>query len=501
MSRSVVIIGGGVGGLFTGAILAREGLRVTVLEKNATAGGGLQSYSRFGEIFDTGMHVVGGMYEGGSTRRILDWLGIGSRLHLRDVDKDVTDSIFVSKDGRTYRISGGRDNFVKALAAEFPAQEQNLREYVAALYRIADEVDMFYLRPARERVYSDEFLLSANALIDKYITDDRLRSLVAYFNPFYGGVKDMTPAYIHAIVSVLYINGPTRFAGGSYLLAEELKSFIERNGGSVLTSDGVVSVSTEGRFITGVKTGGGKFYNADYYVCAIHPCTFFTLLDNPSALPLSYRNRLDSIPNSLSAFSLNIKLKKDTFRYINHSAYYVSDYADVWKIGSVGGTWPLGFLYMTPPDIGQGEYATKLAVTAPMSWEEVSAWSGTSTGRRGEEYERWKKEHTDRILDCMEEIYPGFRGCVDAVDASSPLTIRDFYGVKQGSMCGFSKDCSNIILSQVPVFTKIPNLFLTGQNCNLHGLCGVSLTAVNTAEAIVGQNHILNQLNGEVQTI
>ena len=32
MKKRVVVIGGGLGGLFTGAILAKEGLQVTVLE-------------------------------------------------------------------------------------------------------------------------------------------------------------------------------------------------------------------------------------------------------------------------------------------------------------------------------------------------------------------------------------------------------------------------------------------------------------------------------------
>ena len=59
MNKTAIIIGAGLGGLFTGAILAKEGLRVTVLEKNATAGGGLQTFRRFGEEFDTGMHVIG----------------------------------------------------------------------------------------------------------------------------------------------------------------------------------------------------------------------------------------------------------------------------------------------------------------------------------------------------------------------------------------------------------------------------------------------------------
>ena len=46
--QQVIIIGAGLGGLFTAALLAKEGFRVTVLEKNATIGGGLQNFSRFG---------------------------------------------------------------------------------------------------------------------------------------------------------------------------------------------------------------------------------------------------------------------------------------------------------------------------------------------------------------------------------------------------------------------------------------------------------------------
>ena len=68
--KTVVIIGGGLGGLFAGALLAKEGLRVTLIEKNVIVGGGLQSFKRFGEVFDTGMHVLGGMRKGGSVYRL-----------------------------------------------------------------------------------------------------------------------------------------------------------------------------------------------------------------------------------------------------------------------------------------------------------------------------------------------------------------------------------------------------------------------------------------------
>lgn len=81
------------------------------------------------------------------------------------------------------------------------------------------------------------------------------------------------------------------------------------------------------------------------------------------------------------------------------------------------------------------------------------------------------------------------------MNTASPLTIRDWYGVKEGSMCGFSKDSGNLILTQVPVVTKVDNLLLTGQHVNLHGFCGVPLTAISTSEVILGHNYILNKLN------
>ena len=56
--RTALVIGGGLGGLFTGAILSKEGFKVTVVEKNFTIGGGLQNFMRFGLKFDTGMHIV-----------------------------------------------------------------------------------------------------------------------------------------------------------------------------------------------------------------------------------------------------------------------------------------------------------------------------------------------------------------------------------------------------------------------------------------------------------
>ncbi len=498
MKQSVVIIGAGLGGLFTGAILAKEGLEVTLLEKNATIGGGLQSFKRFGEVFDTGMHVIGGMQPGGNIFSICRYLGILDRIQLMEVDEQCTDRLYFAEDQTYYTIAKGREQFVDTLARQFPHQRDNLKRYVEALYELSDHVDLFHLRPSQGQLSlftgSPDFLMAADEFIAKYVDNEKLRSVLAYMNPLYGGRAHHTPAYVHAIICTLYINGASRFVGGSYHFADVLADFIHQHGGHIVTHDGVKWLATNDKRVDYVQTLLGKQYTADYYISAIHPCTLLRLIDE-KAFPKAYRNRLDSIPNTHSAFSVYVKMKAESFPYINHSEYYMTRYADVWNFSRTDKPWPMGFLLMTPPEPNQVPYSNKVLITAPMPFDLVRQWEDTQTGHRGEEYEAWKRKRTAELLQQVEEMHPGFSSCIEAVNTASPLTIRDYYGVKEGSICGFSKDCQHIALSQVPVVTKITNLFLTGQNNNLHGFCGVPLTAINTCEAILGVNTIINKIN------
>ena len=167
--KSVVIIGAGLGGLFTGAILAKEGLRVTVLEKNATIGGGLQTFRRFGEVFDTGMHVIGGMQPGGNIWKICRYLGIVDKVRIRDVDADCTDRLYFAEDKRYYTIAKGEEGFVASLSVYFPQERENLQRYVRAVLTMTDSVDLFNLRPSNGTLSlfanSGEFLMPADDFI------------------------------------------------------------------------------------------------------------------------------------------------------------------------------------------------------------------------------------------------------------------------------------------------------------------------------------------------
>ena len=157
--------------------------------------------------------------------------------------------------------------------------------------------------------------------------------------------------------------------------------------------------------------------------------------------------------------------------------------------------WPQGFFFVTPPCENQGKYANTMVINCLMDYAWVKPWEHTTVGHRGEDYEKWKATQTEKVISLMETIYPQFRDSIKSVFASSPLTIRDYYGNKQGSLYGFHRDCNNMLLSQLSVYTKVKNLFLTGQNIMFHGMYGVSMTAIETAEALVGHNEIVRKIN------
>ena len=486
--KTVLIIGGGLGGLVTGALLSKEGYKVTVLEKNAIIGGGLQSFSRNNVTFPTGMHIFGGFSEGGNLKQIFDYLDITEKLHLVPTDDDASDVVTIKEDNATYHLPKGKENLIKYLAKLFPEEAENIRQYIEKLFELSQEEDLYYLRESSAdpnfTKFSDDFLKPYNLLIDKYINNPKLKRLLSYLSPLFGGVEGMTPAFFNALLSVLHINGTYQFAGGSQQMAEALKNVIEDGGGRVVANEEVVKINVENHLVTDVLTKKGNTYHADSYISDVHPDVLLKIISD-DAFPSAYKKRIHSIPESSSSFKVYIKFKEKTFKYLNQ-ANYIIDNQNVW---------PQGFMYVTPPVENQGDYADTMIIISPMDFEQVRRWDDTLTGRRGDDYERWKMQKTEAILDRMEDIYPDLRKNIEFSFASSPLTIRDFYGNKLGSNYGFQKDSNDLMLSQMSVFTKVKNLFLTGQNVNIHGFCGVSLTAIETAEAIVGHNEIVRKIN------
>jgi all-trans-retinol 13,14-reductase len=301
----------------------------------------------------------------------------------------------------------------------------------------------------------------------------------------FGGDEQTTPAYIHALLSTLHINGTYQFVGESQQLAEALAKVIESAGGQVVANEEVTRIEFENRQVLGVFTKNGKCYQSDSYISDVHPDVLLRIIDD-GAFPSAFKNRISEIPETVSSFKVFVKFKEEAFPYLNH-AHFIN--------ASQETEWPHELMFVTPPNENQGGLAETIVIISPMEFGQVVRWKNTRTGHRGEAYESWKQAMTNKVFGHMEQLYPDFRDSVEFAFAASPLTIRDFYGNKEGSNYGFQKDSRNLILSQMSVTTKVKNLFPTGQNVNIHGLCGVSLTAIETAEALVGRNAIVRKIN------
>ena len=489
MDRTVVIIGGGIGGLFTGALLAKEGYKVTVLERSAHVGGGLQSFTRNGVTFDAGMHVVGSLQPGGSLNRICRHLGILDHLRFRQVDADCGDEVVCFEDGATYCIPQGREPFTQYFQRLFPEEKENIQRYVDHLFALADQVDFFFLRPGSvSGSHGDEaFYQSSVQFIADHVRNPKLRSLLAYLSPLCGGEAGYTPAYIFALINYLYISGHSRFEGPAEQLSESLVRRIGELGGEVLTNADVTDIRMEGGRVQSLSTADDRVFEADVFVSSIHPQAMLKIVNN-QLFTKAARTRLSAAPNNYSAYCVYAVLKEGTFPYLNHPCYCWDSYDKVWNFGKyIEQDWPQNFVYFTPCDRNQGPYARALQVIVFSPFSMCERWADTTVGKRGSEYKEWKKRHTELILNKLEIRHPGFRSCMEAVYDATPLTVRDYFNEPDGSLYGLRKDSRDPYAGYLPICTKAENLFMTGQNVYLHGCCGVPLTAVMTAEAVMGE--------------
>lgn len=490
--KRVTVIGAGLGGLMTGALLAKEGCRVTLLEKNPKVGGCLQSYTRFGTVFDTGMHLFGGMAEGGNLRRICDYLGITERFTTLDLDPENDVEIFIGAENRLLPINLRRNGLIDSLSRYFPGHQDELDAYIDGVNNIVEGLDLFHLRPSETALsrFHEDFLLPADQFIAKHVNEPRLQAILAVINTLYAGERGITPAFLHAVLATIFLNGACRVAGGYSHFAKALSDSILEREGTIITGEAATTITTSGNTLI-VNTIWGKKLTADYVISAISPESTLAMVDSRDAFSEAYRSAIEEKAASLSAFIINIKLKPNTLPFSNRIGFYIENYDSAWHTND--GDEIEKFFYMTPPVLHQCAYAETLNVVISMRWSKVEQWTHTLVAKRGPEYERFKQRVYNQAVSHLRKIIPNMEQAIDKVDLASPLTIRDYTGVKQGAMCGARKEC-NDPLSFLPVATRMPGLFLTGQSVNMHGFCGVTLTALQTAEAILGKNAIINQL-------
>lgn len=224
----IIIIGSGLGGLECGAILSKEGYNVCVFEKNELFGGCFQTYRRKGHLLDTGIHYIGSLDEGQVMNQFFRYVGIMDHLKVRKLDENAFDKIFYKN--RVYDYAMGYERFIDTLCQSFPHEKENLRQYTTLLKEVGNLISVDNLKKG---IISTEgmkfFNTSAAGMIDKITTNPDLQSVLAGSALLYGGLREHSNFYEHAMINNSYIQGAYRFIDGREK-AKQLLEFIKSHG-------------------------------------------------------------------------------------------------------------------------------------------------------------------------------------------------------------------------------------------------------------------------------
>lgn len=491
--KRVIIIGSGLGGLSTGAILAKNGYHVTVLEQGTQIGGCLQCFTRRGAKFETGMHFIGSAAEGQTLNKLMRYLEIDQEVKLSPLDKQGYDVVALG--GKKYKFANGREAFIQQMTAYFPHQHDNLVKYYNLVEEIANASSLHSLKYAESdsAINTEYQLRSIDEVINEVITDPTLAKVLVGNLPLYAAEKGKTPFSTHAFIMDFYNQSAFRIQGGSDAIASALAHTIQRYGGEVLARKKVTRVICDDTHAVAVEVNGKEQIPCDYVVSDAHPVRTLELLDTKLIRP-AFRKRINQIPQTVGVFSVYLHFKEDTVPYLDYN-YYGYQEDTPWDCEQyTEESWPKGFLYMHFCPEQQTQFASTGVVLSYMQMDEVEKWKGTSIGRRGKDYEEFKRRKAEKLLDTLEQHFPNIRSQIKEYYTSTPLTYLDYTGTERGSMYGNAKDISLGAACRVPQRTKVPNVYLTGQNINSHGMLGVLVGTIVTCSEFLTAKTIYEQI-------
>ncbi len=494
----IVIIGTGMGGLVCGDILSREGHRVCMLEKNKQIGGCLQTYVREKVIFDSGVHYIGGLDKGQSLYQVFQYLGIMEKLKVKKMET-VFDKIIIGNDEKEYEYAQGYENFINHLLADFPGEEQALRLYCDRIKYVCNKFPLYNLRTGGRYSEKEEVLnIDTKGYIESITANTTLQAVLAGNNMLYAGQPGKTPFYVHAMILNSYIESSWKCLQGGSQIAKYMARNIQDRGGMIERNATVKEIVVVDDKVSHVLLADDAKVYGNRFISNIHPLktlemTHTTLIKNV------FRNRVKSLENSISVFTINVIFNKNSFRY-RSTNYYYFDEGQVWTSGNyTTSNWPLSYVLFFSGSTQQLEYAESMTILAYMRYDEVKQWEDSfntiaAQDDRGDEYASFKKNKAEVLLNKVEEKFPGLRSHIKSYYTATPLSYRDYIGNDDGSMYGIVKDYKDPLKTFIPSSTKLSNLYFTGQNLNLHGILGATMSGLVTCIDLMGNDTIIEKI-------
>lgn len=504
-----IVIGSGIGGMTAAACLAELGRRVVVLEQHYTAGGFTHSYARNGYEWDVGVHYIGDVgTDHTMTRRMFDFIS-GGELKWAAMD-DHFDRIFVGDEA--YDLVARPENYRAELLKHFPEEAAAIDEY---LRRIAIGSGMMRLltlekllpAPAAaltrawRRWRSPAWVNQTTREVLESLTSNQ--KLIAVLTGQWGD-NGLPPAQssfiIHSLIARHYLYGGYYPVGGASRMAETIIPQIQKNGGELFTYASVEEILVENGRSTGVRMADGTEIRAPVVISSAGVFnTFGKLLPEETARKSGYLDKLKTVDRSMASLGMYIGLR-DTADNLglpktNYWLYASEDYEgslERFFADPENETIPL--VYISFPsakdpaflDKYPGRATIEIVAPGPHAW--FAQWADQPWGKRGEDYEALKEQWSQRLLERLYEHFPQLRGQIDYYELSTPLSTDYFCCYETGEIYGLDHTPERFEQRWLKPKTKIPGLYLTGQDVLTCGVAGAMMAGLATAVAAGGRD-------------
>ena len=455
----------------------------------------VQSFRRKGCIFDTGFHYIGGLRKGEILHPLFQYFHLLD-LPWKQLDPENADEVFIGD--RHFALANGNEAFVETLAADFPDQREGLQQYVQLLTTAGEHVyDAF--TPREADLTQSLFAVPAWKWMEETISDPLLRKVLSGASVKMELRKETLPLYAYAQANNAFLQSTWRLEGGGEQIISSLVHSLGTMGGKVLTGKTVTGLVEEEGRISKVLVGD-EVYEADWVISSMHPAATLELVKDSKCLRKIYRKRIAGLTNTAGLFTVNILLKDGALPYRNSNLYLHSEEAPIWD-GKPDSLESMLVSYGVPEGWGGKANKDKIGCPAartidlltPMSWGKVAPW------QKGEDegYKAMKEEMAVRCIEKAGHYIPGLEEAVEEYWTSTPLTYQRYTLVPEGSAYGIRKDFDNVMGTILSPKTPVSNLLLTGQNLNMHGVQGVSMTSILTTGMILGLDTVRKDILGK----
>lgn len=495
----MVVVGSGVSGLTAGALLARSGLGVCVVEEQPRPGGYLQGFSRRGFTFDTAVQWLNGMGPDALGGRLLAFLGGDAPRcpPLHRVRRYRGDSF-------DYVLTDEPDQLRDQLAGEFPSESAGVRRFFDDGRRLGvflREIDRLMRTPDTMSAWGKASY--GMGMLRRFLSVRRsLRTPLAPGLARYGDVEGMRRLFageeklVSAMAPVAFAYEHDYFAapaGGCQTLVAWLVGQIERGGGKLLLREAVDEVLLEGGRAAGVRCASGRAVSARFVLAACDVQRLYERMLPAGAVPERMLRKLDRADLYYSNFTLFLGLDCDPRRLgLGEEVVNLTRDELACEARNSGRPHETSLTVLAPSTRdatlappGKGT----LTIHCPAWLAQREVWKAGPKNERGEEYQRAKEEFAKIVLERVDRcLAPGLTKHVELAESATPVTYWRYTANREGSIMGRQPTDRNIRARMAHYRTPVPGLFLGGHWSEYGG--GVPLaikSAANTSLLILQQ--------------